>query len=219
MVQAEERDVLKRPEFQPFIRHDQFGINGKKPQSLVTNILLYASAAILMPLRIFFCFSTFLTFMAIAWVIAQIFPREQQPAMLTPFGRFGSKLLVFFLGFHNIKWVYMGKEGSLSEAADCKEVGCIVSNHASWADILILCSVFFNTYVAKSSIQKLPLFGFLSQIMCVIFVNREVCLFAVYANMSLKAHNMHASSGGTGMVYLMACLRHQTCMKSAWTVN
>lgn len=188
------RDALRlsQPEFLPFVRHDRFGINGKTPQPLTTNILLYVGAVLLLPLRFVLIISTLCTFMGITWVVAKIFPREQQPAVLTPFGLSFSRALLFFLGFVNIKWVYVGKEGSLAEAAKCQDVGCIVSNHASWADILILCSMFFNTYVAKASITTLPLIGFLSQVMRVIFVNREVSSTLIPWRMLAQTRHAHS---------------------------
>ncbi len=50
---------------------------------------------------------------------------------------------------------------------------CIVSNHVSWADILVHMGQSFPSFVAKAAIRKLPLVGVISASMECIFVERE----------------------------------------------
>lgn len=49
----------------------------------------------------------------------------------------------------------------------------LVSNHASWKDILVLGSICDVVFVAKSDVKSWPVFGLLARLQATIFVERE----------------------------------------------
>ncbi|WP_307233148.1 lysophospholipid acyltransferase family protein [Pararhizobium capsulatum] len=49
----------------------------------------------------------------------------------------------------------------------------LVSNHASWKDILVLGSIADVVFVAKSDVKSWPVFGLLARLQATIFVQRE----------------------------------------------
>ncbi|WP_245292811.1 lysophospholipid acyltransferase family protein [Pararhizobium arenae] len=49
----------------------------------------------------------------------------------------------------------------------------LVSNHASWKDILVLGSIADVVFVAKSDVKSWPVFGLLARLQATIFVRRE----------------------------------------------
>jgi len=50
----------------------------------------------------------------------------------------------------------------------------LISNHASYLDILILGSLFKTSFVAKKEVAKWPLFGILAKLQNTIFVDRRI---------------------------------------------
>ena len=56
----------------------------------------------------------------------------------------------------------LGEDGSL-----------IVSNHASWIDILIISSVIKTSFVSKSEVSRWPLISWLAKLQRTIFINRN----------------------------------------------
>ena len=50
----------------------------------------------------------------------------------------------------------------------------LISNHASYLDIIILGSLFKTSFVAKSEVAKWPLFGILAKLQNTIFIDRKI---------------------------------------------
>ena len=49
----------------------------------------------------------------------------------------------------------------------------IVSNHASWIDILIISSIIKTSFVSKSEVSRWPLISWLAKLQRTIFINRN----------------------------------------------
>ena len=50
----------------------------------------------------------------------------------------------------------------------------IVSNHASWVDILIISSIIKTSFVSKSEVSRWPLISWLAKLQRTIFINRNI---------------------------------------------
>ena len=85
--------------------------------------------------------------------------------------RIGKKIPRIFhkgvLKILNIKISLFGK-------LEINKPGLIISNHASWLDIIILSSLTDTSFIAKSEIASWPIIGFLAKLQNTLFIERKV---------------------------------------------
>ena len=65
----------------------------------------------------------------------------------------------------------------------------LISNHASYLDIIILGSLFKTSFIAKKEISKWPLFGILAKLQNTIFIDRRVSSLKNQENQIIKHLN------------------------------
>ena len=65
----------------------------------------------------------------------------------------------------------------------------LISNHASYLDIIILGSLFKTSFVAKREVEKWPLFGILAKLQNTIFIDRRVSSLKNQENQIIKHLN------------------------------
>ena len=65
----------------------------------------------------------------------------------------------------------------------------LISNHASYLDIIILGSLFKTSFVAKREVEKWPLFGILAKLQNTIFIDRKISSLKIQENKIIKHLN------------------------------
>jgi 1-acyl-sn-glycerol-3-phosphate acyltransferase len=75
--------------------------------------------------------------------------------------------------FHNICRRMFGVRVSVRGAPADERPLLLVSNHCSWLDIIVLSSIVPVVFIAKSEIERWPLFGLFAKLQRSIFVNRS----------------------------------------------
>ena len=75
--------------------------------------------------------------------------------------------------FHNVCRRMFGVRVSVRGAPAGERPLLLVSNHCSWLDIIVLSSIAPLVFVAKSEIERWPLFGLFAKLQRSIFVNRS----------------------------------------------
>lgn len=75
--------------------------------------------------------------------------------------------------WHRMACRLIGVRVTVHGALDRQRPLMLVSNHASWKDILVLGSIADVVFVAKSDVKAWPVFGLLARLQATIFVRRE----------------------------------------------
>ena len=65
----------------------------------------------------------------------------------------------------------------------------LISNHASYLDIIILGSLFKTSFVAKREVEKWPLFGILAKLQNTIFIDRKISSLKIQESKIIKHLN------------------------------
>ncbi|GAX73549.1 hypothetical protein CEUSTIGMA_g1000.t1 [Chlamydomonas eustigma] len=107
--------------------------------------------------------------------IASVLPDGARQDTSAAVGKLWCNLCLLSLGFF-VRWVKVTSEQLDNDypASDMsvKAVG-IISNHCSWADILIHLSRSFPSFAARDGTQNLPLIGYISKVVQCVFVERN----------------------------------------------
>ena len=140
--------------FLPFIRNDNYGDNGERPQPLHNRLALALAACTILPLKLLGALTCLLSF-SIVCRIATLLPETHRQHVISELGKLHCRACLFCIGFVSIKWVTVQP---LSEASRQRPAG-IVSNHLGWADILMHMSRSFPSFVARDGTQNIPLVG------------------------------------------------------------
>jgi lyso-ornithine lipid O-acyltransferase len=75
--------------------------------------------------------------------------------------------------YHRIMRGLLGLKISVKGCPSLRRPLCLVANHTSWLDIIVLTSFLPVVFVAKQEVASWPFFGWLAQLQRSIFVNRE----------------------------------------------
>jgi lyso-ornithine lipid O-acyltransferase len=75
--------------------------------------------------------------------------------------------------FHRIMRGLLGLNISVKGSPSSHRPLCVVANHTSWLDIIVITSFLSVVFVAKQEVASWPFFGWLAQLQRSIFVNRE----------------------------------------------
>lgn len=167
------------PAFDPFRRHDQYGMLGLKPQPWYEYIRLGLLALIVLPLKLLGFILTVSSYYVIC-KLAFLIPANARMPVIVALGRFHCRLSLLWLGFVSVKWV--PAEGAVETGKPAKEdVGqgpveeavyaAVIGNHVSPCDVLVMMSRYFPSFVAKSSVATSPLVGAISQYLDCVFVD------------------------------------------------
>lgn len=141
------------PVFDPFRRHDQYGLEGATKQSILEYLRLAFMAVTILPLKILGCIACLIGCYLVC-KLSFLVPTQHRAAWVVSCGKVFVRMELFCLGFIFVKWqkVPDTRPQHIREGA---KVAGIVSNHCSWADILVHMSRAFPSFVARASTKNL----------------------------------------------------------------
>ncbi|XP_058069121.1 lysophospholipid acyltransferase LPEAT1-like isoform X2 [Magnolia sinica] len=189
-------DLLElHQKFAPYVRSDVYGTMGRGDLPWEEKFLLAAAFATLVPFRVTVGSAIVILYYLICRLCTGLTDSdgddEQQGYvdmvgwrrfLIVYSGRFLARAMLFMLGFYWIDEFYLtssGEDEDIDENErrerfeDFERPGVIVSNHISYLDILYHISSFFPSFVAKKSVAKLPIVGFISKCIGCVYVQRE----------------------------------------------
>ena len=162
----------------PWIRADKYGEMGLAPQPVLEYIRMGLMLVFVVPIKIIGAVSCLLSFYLWTKVAAVLFPAKHRSDWVAWLGKIHCRMCLFFIGFVRVRWVAIDWEGEpvSSTTGGAKEeprsYAGIVSNHLSWADILVHMSHFFPAFVARSSTAGTMFVGSISKAMGCLYVER-----------------------------------------------
>lgn len=153
---AETRDQ-NDPAFDPFRRHDQYGLEGAAPQSVLEYLRLAIAAVTILPLKLVGCLALLIGCYSMC-KLSFLFPAQDRAAWVAACAKFFVRAELFCLGFVTVTWQVVPDNRQHKLPPGTKAAG-IVSNHCSWTDILLHMSRSFPSFVARASTKNLPWVG------------------------------------------------------------
>ncbi|KAL3131350.1 hypothetical protein ABBQ38_000636 [Trebouxia sp. C0009 RCD-2024] len=160
------------PSFDPFKRHDQYGLEGAERQPIWEYLRLAVIALTILPLKIIGCVAC-LVGCYLVCKFSFLVPAHTRSAWVVSCGRVFVRMELFCLGFVTVTWKTVPDTRPKHILQGVKVAG-VVSNHCSWADILVHMSRSFPSFVARASTKDLLWVGLISQHMDCLFVEREL---------------------------------------------
>ena len=158
------------PAFDPFRRHDQYGLEGSLRQSVWEYLRLAVMALTVLPLKILGCIACLIG-CYLACRASFIVPQQYRTAWVVGCGKWFVRWELFCLGFLTVRWKKVADNRPAQLLNNAKVAG-IVSNHCSWADILVHMSHSFPSFVARFSTKNLLWVGL---IRCGLQLEHLVC--------------------------------------------
>lgn len=141
------------PAFDPFRRHDQYGLEGATKQSVLEYLRLAVMALTILPLKILGCVACLIGCYLVC-KFSFLVPAQNRAAWVVSCGKVFVRMELFCLGFMTVKWQKVPDTRPTHILKGAKAAG-IVSNHCSWADILVHMSRSFPSFVARASTKNL----------------------------------------------------------------
>ncbi|KAL4538455.1 hypothetical protein Ndes2526B_g03241 [Nannochloris sp. 'desiccata'] len=163
--------TMKTNDYPPFVRLDQFGELGLKPQPLLQQLRLLFFAIFLVPFKAIGTLACLLGYFVVI-KLSFLFPCSVRSDWVAALGKIFCRGCLFSLGFVRVKWIKIEADLKPPLVAAIPAVG-IVSNHSSWIDILIHMSHSFPSFVARDATKRTPIIGSISQAMGCIYVDRS----------------------------------------------
>lgn len=184
--------------FLPFARDDAYGELGLVlyTGNVFQKLRIFFLAVTLVPLRAFL--SLWLITSFYVWVrLSVLLPPRHRSLFIASLGKIHCRICLLVLGFVKVRWIKV-KDAGYGRNLECgtlKPAG-IVSNHCSWADILVHMAHSFPAFAAKAQTKKMPFVGLISQAMDCLYVDREQSQGVA----GLVRDRMIQSQNGTGDV-------------------
>lgn len=141
------------PSYDPFRRHDQYGLQGAQHQSVWECLRLCLMAFTVLPLKILGCLAC-LTGCYLTCKFSFLVPAPKRSAWVVNCGKIFVRMELFCCGFMTVTWKRVPDTRPAHVTQGVKVAG-IVSNHCSWADILVHMSRSFPSFVARASTKDL----------------------------------------------------------------
>jgi len=148
---------MKKYDYRPFERLDNFGELGRKPQPLLEQLRLLFFAIFLVPFKSIGTLACLLSYFVVI-KLSFLFPASVRSDWVAALGKLHCRGCLFSLGFVRVKWVKIEADLKPPLVAAIPAVG-IVSNHSSWIDILVHMSHSFPSFVARDATKKTPIIG------------------------------------------------------------
>ena len=158
---------MSHQRYAPFARRDAYGPMGCYPPALEKLRIALVWLTLLPLVKAAVCLATLCSF-ALVCTVARRLPLALRRRVLPLLAWLHVRVVLFCCGF---LWIRRTRVSG-SSAAQAVPV-CLVSNHVSWVDILVLMAETFPSFVAKATIRELPLVGVISEAMGCIYVQRE----------------------------------------------
>ncbi|GFQ01247.1 lysophospholipid acyltransferase lpeat1 [Phtheirospermum japonicum] len=180
--------------YAPFVRYDIYGPMGCGELPLVEKFLLAMALMFVVPMRLMVGTTVLVVYYLICrGCTAFLAPNREDEgeqedyahiggwrrAVIVASGRFLSRVMLFVFGFYWISETSRdievdGQLSSEDQSEEMRRPGVIVSNHVSYIDILYHMSSSLPSFVAKSSVAKLPLVGLISKCLGCVYVQRDL---------------------------------------------
>lgn len=139
----------------PFERHDEYGKMGMAPRGAWVRMQTCIAAVTILPVRAIGTLSCVLGFFCICKAM-QLLPARQRSSAVAATGKAFCRACLLCMGFTRVTWVRVKDNAKQQPRA-----AGIVSNHCSWADILVHMTRSFPSFVARSGTESLPFIGFI----------------------------------------------------------
>lgn len=149
----QDQDPSFDPSFDPFRRHDQYGLQGAQPQSFWEYLRLALIAFTLLPIKVLGCVACLIGCYLVC-KFSFLVPAHKRTAWVVSCGKVFVRMELFCLGFMTVTWKKVPETRPKHVIQGVKAAG-VVSNHCSWADILIHMSRSFPSFVARASTKDL----------------------------------------------------------------
>ena len=146
--------------YAPFERHDQHGKMGMAPRNAWKCMKSCMAAVTILPIRAIGTLSCVLGFFSICKAMQLLPPRLRSTAVAAT-GKVFCRACLLCIGFTRVKWVRVEDPAGSNRTMQQPHAAGIVSNHCSWADILVHMAHSFPSFVARSSTETLPMIGFI----------------------------------------------------------
>ncbi len=146
--------------YAPFERHDRYGKMGLAPQSAWSRLKTCLAAVTILPVKAIGTISCVASFFVVCKLM-QLLPEQQRSAAVAAAGKAFCRACLLCIGFTRVRWLSVTDPANSNSAAARPHAAGIVSNHCSWADILVHMSHSFPSFVARSGTESLPLIGFI----------------------------------------------------------
>ncbi|CAL8468772.1 g8313 [Coccomyxa elongata] len=159
---------LQNELYEPFVRHDQYGPLGAKPQPLLEYLRLAVLLVTIAPIK-FASATLCVVGVHVLCRASVILPRGLQAQVVAALGKILCRLCLLCWGFVKINWT-TDEPRQLPKGV---EPAAIVSNHISYLDIIVHCAHSFPSFVARGNTKDLPLVGLISKHLQCIYVNRD----------------------------------------------
>ncbi len=141
------------PAFDPFRRHDQYGLEGATHQPVWEYLRLAVMALSVLPLKVLGCIACLIGCYLVC-KLSFLMPAQDRSAWVAGWGKVFVRMELFCLGFMTVTWKKVPDTRPKQMLEGVKVAG-IVSNHCSWADILVHMSRSFPSFVARDSTKNL----------------------------------------------------------------
>ena len=151
--EAAEQRSEDDPAFDPFRRHDQYGLEGGQRQSAWEYLRLALMALTVLPLKILGCIACLLGCYLVC-KFSFLVPKQKRGAWVAGCGKVFVRMELFCCGFMTVTWKTVSDTRHKNVSQGIQTAG-IVSNHCSWADILVHMSRSFPSFVARASTKNL----------------------------------------------------------------
>ena len=151
--------VMPEAAHAPFERHDAYGKMGMGRQSAWIRLKTCLAAVTILPVKAVGTLSCVLGFFCICKAM-QVLPRRHRSAAVAATGKAFCRACLLCVGFTRVTWVQSVRLTDDRTGPQPHAAG-IVSNHCSWADILVHMAHSFPSFVARSGTDSLPFIGFI----------------------------------------------------------
>lgn len=193
--EAAEQRSEHDPAFDPFRRHDQYGLEGALHQSVFEYLRLAVMALTILPLKIVGCIACLIGCYLVC-KLSFLVPPHNRSAWVAGYGRLFVRMELFCLGFMTVNWIKI-PDSRPKQVLEGMKIAGIVSNHCSWADILVHMSRSFPSFVARASTKNLLWVGLISQHMDCLYVEREMKSANTQGVSGKVKERMKAAASGT----------------------
>jgi lysophosphatidylcholine acyltransferase/lyso-PAF acetyltransferase len=146
--------------YAPFARRDAYGPMGCSVRPAEKLRLLLVWCTLLPVLKAVAALAVLVSFALVCTTLRALAPPRLRRALLPTLAYLHVRAVLFCFGF---LWIRVRRLGPPPRPGAPAPV-CLVSNHVSWADILVFMALEFPSFVAKATIRKLPLVGVIRRV-------------------------------------------------------
>lgn len=147
-------EVEQDPLYAPFKRKDEYGTLGLKPLPRLEKLRLAVLACVVVPIKLLGALCCLVGYYCVCRA-SLLLSASIRTEFIATCGKLACRACLFCLGFHQVQWIRVQPSSEQQRARPA----AIVSNHCSWADILVHMSRSFPAFVAREQTKSMPLIG------------------------------------------------------------